>query len=293
MPPSSKPYVCAKCFKGYKQLGWLETHLAEAHPDTRENDIYDSDYANHAQDDDADFNSYHIHHSFTATPAQELASNAPVHRIPDPLEEFIARADLRTEVYEQAGMTVPADHRSVQAEDECQEGSDQRRPDLPMTVDSQSWKWKPFLSEESFNMANWLVMSNTPKEWIDVMLKQPHGGVEKSVLRCFNSAYKLRAKIDAMPDGTGWDSWERHKIPNLTWTPKGVVNPLPTWNVPVEYLARNVLDCAFWLLRQRYLEKDMVYAPQRNYVGNQRVYDELNTGDWWWRKQVIIPPQPL
>lgn len=42
--------------------------------------------------------------------------------------------------------------------------------------------------------------------------------------------------------------------------------------------------------------EQMVFAPERHWVNNRRkkrVYNELHTGNWWWRRQVSLFPSLL
>ena len=50
---------------------------------------------------------------------------------------------------------------------------------------------------------------------------------------------------------------------------------------------RDVVECAQWLLRQPCYRDHLFFSPVRSYNSSgSRVYGEMNTGDWWWDKQV-------
>ena len=100
----------------------------------------------------------------------------------------------------------------------------------------------------------------------------------------FKSAHTLNKRIDEMPDGLGWQSWQ-HATTSLTWKVDDAERE------PVTFYYREPLECARWLLGQKAYVNHMVYAPeQRFYRGNKstkrRVYSEMNTADWWWETQV-------
>ena len=53
-----------------------------------------------------------------------------------------------------------------------------------------------------------------------------------------------------------------------------------------EFRYREILPCIQYLLRQRAFVKNMVWAPVKVFVNDEREYSEMNTGTWWWDQQV-------
>lgn len=64
----------------------------------------------------------------------------------------------------------------------------------------------------------------------------------------------------------------------------------------LECWRRNPVDVVTELISRPEFAKTMHYAPERVYRDsdcNNRVYDEMWTGDWWWDIQVRTVPQTL
>ena len=57
----------------------------------------------------------------------------------------------------------------------------------------------------------------------------------------------------------------------------------------VELWQRDPVECVEELIGNPALRNSMAYIPERAYAdakGNNWIYDELWTGDWWWETQV-------
>ena len=133
----------------------------------------------------------------------------------------------------------------------------------------------PFGDEESYNFTEWLVEANVTDGNITSFFKR---SMPLKDTVPFKSAYMLRQLIDKMEDGLGWESWKEGNINDLGWN--------DDHNDPIRFYYRDIFDCVKWLLRQPSNQEGMAYAPIRKFIGGQRSYDEMNTGDWWWRTQV-------
>ena len=60
-------------------------------------------------------------------------------------------------------------------------------------------------------------------------------------------------------------------------------------NESLQFHFRDILDCIRAIYGDPELVQDLVFAPERHYVGDgqtQRVYGDMYTGDWWWSVQV-------
>jgi hypothetical protein len=82
--------------------------------------------------------------------------------------------------------------------------------------------------------------------------------------------------IDKLPHGPKWDAHNvnigegSHKRVHIVFK-------------------RNVLDVVKELIGNPRFKEFMRYAPKRHWTSNRRkfrVYDEMWSGDWWWRTQV-------
>ncbi|KAF8542359.1 hypothetical protein BDD12DRAFT_729202 [Trichophaea hybrida] len=76
-------------------------------------------------------------------------------------------------------------------------------------------------------------------------------------------------------------------------------NQLPKWkeasvttpNGRKVFYFRDLVECVQYLLRQRPYRDHMVYGPVRAIDSEgDRVYSEMNSGDWWWETQDKLPP---
>jgi hypothetical protein len=150
--------------------------------------------------------------------------------------------------------------------------------------------FKPFLQQSHFNFGAWLVESGCPQSAINKRFdKKVEMPLDESLKLSFKSAYTLNKRIDEMPDGLSWKSWQ-HATTSLTWK---IDDSSSETREPVTFYYREPLECAKWLLGQRAYEKHLVYATeQRFYQENtstgtwRRVYSEIDTADWWWETQV-------
>ena len=64
----------------------------------------------------------------------------------------------------------------------------------------------------------------------------------------------------------------------------------------LELWRRDPIDCVRELLGNPALRDELKFAPERVYMdkeGKVRVFDEMNTGDWWWDTQVRTQTPPL
>jgi len=60
-------------------------------------------------------------------------------------------------------------------------------------------------------------------------------------------------------------------------------------NENLQFHFRDVLLCVRAIYGDPEFAQDLVFAPERHYVDQertQRVYSEMYTGDWWWSVQV-------
>jgi len=57
----------------------------------------------------------------------------------------------------------------------------------------------------------------------------------------------------------------------------------------LEFYSRDVMKCIGTLYGDPQFAQDLVFAPERHYTSQERtcrIYNEINTGDWWWTVQV-------
>ncbi|KAI6029102.1 hypothetical protein BKA83DRAFT_4461835 [Pisolithus microcarpus] len=142
--------------------------------------------------------------------------------------------------------------------------------------------WAPFRSEGEWELARFL-MKNVGQNKMDEFLKLNivwDSGVSfenaHTFLRCVN---KLRTgpawtceMIDVCGDIVGEDGTLKHK--------------------QVELWRRDPVECVQELMGNPVFRDAMSYVPEHAYTdanGENRIYDEMWTGDWWWDVQTKLP----
>ncbi|KZP10902.1 hypothetical protein FIBSPDRAFT_757434 [Athelia psychrophila] len=149
--------------------------------------------------------------------------------------------------------------------------------------DSPDNHWAPFRDGEEWELAEWLVQETTQKAR-DRYLKL---NITKNRTKTsYESNYLLNKKVDAIPAGPGWtceivkmqgDHTELSNIP--------MVEELELWRRdPVEVIHDLIGNPAF--------RESMAYEPEQVYadaMGETRIYDEMWTGEWWWKMQGLLP----
>lgn len=104
----------------------------------------------------------------------------------------------------------------------------------------------------------------------------------------FKSKYMFFKKIDNLPVGP---AWKCEKI-TLTGDRMGVLNGK---EVPLEeeheLWMRNPVECIVDLIGNPAFREFMGYSPERVFDaedGSNQMFDEMWTGEWWWKMQVSI-----
>lgn len=57
----------------------------------------------------------------------------------------------------------------------------------------------------------------------------------------------------------------------------------------LEFYYRDVMKCIQAIYGDPQFADDLVFAPERHYTSQERacrIYNDLHTGDWWWKVQV-------
>jgi hypothetical protein len=100
----------------------------------------------------------------------------------------------------------------------------------------------------------------------------------------YSSNYTLLKKVDSLAIGPGW-KWEQIKVREDVADEDGMrgEEDLELWyRDPVAIVQDLVGNPAF--------KDSLAFAPQKVYTdaeGGMRTYDEMWTGDWWWKTQVF------
>ncbi|KAF8885298.1 hypothetical protein BD779DRAFT_1611957 [Infundibulicybe gibba] len=140
-------------------------------------------------------------------------------------------------------------------------------------------QWDPFASQEEWELAVWL-MKNVGQTSTDEFLKLPVMNLS------FRNNRSFLKQVDALPTGPNWEC-EIVTAPGDQCGEDGEIvgEDMELWyRDPVECIKELLSNPAF---------KDLIsYVPERVYTssdGDDRIYDEMWTGDWWWDTQTKLP----
>ena len=132
----------------------------------------------------------------------------------------------------------------------------------------------PFKSSLGYKLARFFVHSRTPKSMVADYFKDGLAPAPTMEIG-FKSGHTLHKLLDEMVQTPPWDRGEVDFA-----LQKGM-----------EFYLRDIIPCIQYLVSQPAFSNHVVWEPihAKAYDGS-RVYSELNTGDWWWEKQVTCIP---
>ncbi|THH07054.1 hypothetical protein EW146_g9433 [Bondarzewia mesenterica] len=143
--------------------------------------------------------------------------------------------------------------------------------------------WAPFASEEEWQLSRWLSQRVGHKA-IDEFLKLPI--VRDRSGLSFHNSYSYLTKVDQLPTGPEWHCETIEAVGDqLGEDGKPMVENLELW-------FRDPVDCVKGLLSNPAFKNFTSYTPERVYsdkAGADRMFEEMWTGDWWWKTQDNLP----
>ncbi|KAJ7782948.1 hypothetical protein B0H16DRAFT_1658373 [Mycena metata] len=145
--------------------------------------------------------------------------------------------------------------------------------------------WAPFDNEDDWNLARWLRKAGVSGGNIDEFLKL--NKIKDGAKPSYHNTRAFLQKIDALPSGPEWEC----EIFDVRGDEKDASGAFKTEEV--EFWKRNPVDCIRELMGNAAFRDQMHYAPHRKYrdeAGTRREYDEMWTGEWWWKLQELLPP---
>lgn len=101
----------------------------------------------------------------------------------------------------------------------------------------------------------------------------------------FTSKYTLLKAIDKLPRATEW------KLEKISVVGNRIGNDGQREMEDLELWLRNPVDCIRELMSNPEFDQGVSYVPERVFAdeeGKTRVFDEMWTGDWWWKMQVSL-----
>ncbi|KAH7906526.1 hypothetical protein BJ138DRAFT_1137941 [Hygrophoropsis aurantiaca] len=144
-------------------------------------------------------------------------------------------------------------------------------------------KWAPFRDEDEWELARFL-MKNLGQTKIDEFLKLP---IAKKHGLSFTTARAFLQRIDALRTGPEWTCEIIDIAGDRTGDDGKIVHE------SVELWKRDPVECVKELIGNPLFREVISYVPERAYTdegGQNRIYDEMWTGDWWWKTQENLPP---
>ncbi len=155
---------------------------------------------------------------------------------------------------------------------------------IPKAQTAHIPSYHPFKSETDFAAAQWFLWTGCTKGDIDRFFGDKHLRAMQNLLS-FTSYDELMGKIHDIPYGIPDDIWNITEVQVEQET-----IGLPPSTYQIRY--RNIQSVLEFLMGHGPFEHHLSYAPVRQFCGNgsdNRIYDEMHTGDWWWRTQGEVP----
>lgn len=289
----SAKQLCPVCLKGYNSDFWLGKHIDQDHPRYRHQLELAAKKSQRAQASSSPKSSFSsqpseggisIHRIPYTTSSVPFNTNHNAVDDPDALPSSIEFPPQARDQGQNSQALQPSQESNTTTEVASMAYPSAGAPvHYVPTLDEHNATaflddpYYPFGSEEEYNFAELVTLQGISAGVIDRMLKG-NCGLDKSVCSSLKSNYHLRQKIDRMEDGLGHGSWKKSKL-SMAWNEQHPEN--------IVFWHRNLIGCVKWILRQPAYKEHLVYAPVRSFNdAGHRIYDEMNTGDWWWEKQV-------
>ncbi|KAJ7160367.1 hypothetical protein C8R46DRAFT_1286061 [Mycena filopes] len=147
----------------------------------------------------------------------------------------------------------------------------------------------PFKDEAEWELAKWLI-KHVGHTATDEFLKLRM--ITERARPSYTGKNSFFDKIDELPGGVEWQCKEmdiKGDLPDLDKDPTGATMRGET----VELWWRDPVECIRELIGNPMFRDAMRFAPEELYAdaqGNNRVFEEMWTGDWWKEMQKRLPP---
>ncbi|KAF8879798.1 hypothetical protein BD779DRAFT_1446684, partial [Infundibulicybe gibba] len=144
-------------------------------------------------------------------------------------------------------------------------------------------QWAPFASQDEWDLAMWLsknVGQKSTDEFLKLQITRDRTNLS------FHNNYTFLQKVDALPTGPDWEC----EIVTVVGDRVGEDGNKMSEDVELWY--RNPIDCVRELIGNPAFKDYISYTPERVFTsssGENRVFDEMWTGDWWWDTQCKLP----
>ncbi|KAI6027998.1 hypothetical protein BKA83DRAFT_4462563 [Pisolithus microcarpus] len=142
--------------------------------------------------------------------------------------------------------------------------------------------WAPFRDEEEWELARFL-MKNIGQNKTDEFLKL---GMVRNSGVTFNSMQSFLKKVDKLRTGPAW-TCEMIDVVGDVVGEDGALK-----HEQLELWRQDPVECVEELIGNPAFRDQMAYEPKHAYAdekGENRIYDEMWTADWWWEMQEMAP----
>ena len=151
-------------------------------------------------------------------------------------------------------------------------------------------EWAPFSTRREWEVARWAKLRGPSSTALTELLEID--GVSRPTF--FRSA-GAKCHFFQLPEALGLsfkNSEELNKIidkklPN--GLPQFVREEVEVGNQKYEFYHRDILQCVRVLFSDPELAECLAYAPEQHFTGpdkKSRIFSEMNSGRWWWTRQV-------
>ncbi|KAL6300198.1 hypothetical protein BKA93DRAFT_740929 [Sparassis latifolia] len=147
----------------------------------------------------------------------------------------------------------------------------------------QTSEYAPFSDEEEWQLAEWL-MKHLGQNRIDEYLDLPI--TKKRTQPSFHNTRAFLQKVDELLTGPVW-SCKKVVVQGNAAAENGEV-----LKEEVELWLCDPVECIKELIGNLLFKDSMAYTPEKVFAdkeGAHRIYDEMWTGDWWWKTQDKLP----
>ncbi|KAI0069812.1 hypothetical protein K474DRAFT_1687663 [Panus rudis PR-1116 ss-1] len=151
-----------------------------------------------------------------------------------------------------------------------------------LDVNDNTARWAPFASKDEWELASWLHRSAGHNR-IEEFLKSPLiQGCDLSV----TSKYKFFQAVDQLPRAHSWI------FDQVTLKGDHLGEDDEPMSETVDIWRRDPVECIKEIIGNPAFRDAMDYSPKHLFEdieGKSRIFEEMSTGDWWWRTQDALP----
>ncbi|THH17858.1 hypothetical protein EUX98_g9049 [Antrodiella citrinella] len=140
----------------------------------------------------------------------------------------------------------------------------------------------PFEDEDDWELGRFL-MDNLGQKKTDEFLRLHK--VKDGARPSFKSNKSLKEKIDSLPQGPEW----KHEYVQVSGNVEDEDGNM--MEEELELWSRNPVECVRELIGNPMFDGRMAYAPEQVFAemdGDERIHDEMWTGNWWWKTQTKL-----